>query len=434
MASNHRTFRQRTNHALSRSSIEALLQELDNDIEDLAALLSSAQPTKSNSTPALLPDGIRMEVTRCNNIKNFALDLYQALGMVCREHSEHRFALSLSSTSARQRAEFTLMYKQPLGHKPHEGPPKVYNTRFVHLKIESAVAAVPPDVREPVHVADSSIQSEFLRTQKRHRERSPRPKKLQKMARKVAFQTTDVSQATAPSTHEHRSSYLSSDLYNFCAKQDFCDHIRGLLDNLHTTYQPIGYLDCVAGTKHMLYLKLLDPPMGADPRREKVQPLTQLLNASAVYQSRYLQIPIQQRARIGKQLATALLQYNSTPWLTNSLSSQHLLVDCDDADGDGEREDDSYLDVSIKSMQDQINDYAEGSTAQISPSQQTFNLGVMLLELALHKPLQEMRRMRDTVPSSEAATNYRTADRLQRRVAQQAGSQFAMVVGRCIHW
>jgi len=183
----------------------------------------------------------------------------------------------------------------------------------------------------------------------------------------------------------------------------------------------------------MLYPKLVDPAVGAISQTARVQPLMQLFSTAKSSQHRSLQISIRQRARIGRQLATALLQYNSTPWLINSLSSQHLLVDCSDPNGGNE--DDSYLDVSVRSSHDdRLNRLANGPTEHTISSQQTFDLGVMLLELALQKPLHELKRMRDSVPNSDTATDYRTADRVQRRIARQAGSQFAMVVGRCLHW
>jgi len=180
-----------------------------------------------------------MAVTRCNNIKSLALDLYQALGMVCREHPEHRFALSLSTTSARQRAEFNLMYTQPSPLRPNEAPRRVYGTRSVRLKIESAMTdIVQQNVCETSHEADATIQSEFLKTQKRHRGPSPPPKKLQK-ARKVVFETAAVLHPSTLRVDARRYPYAHSALNNFCMKQDCCHHLRDLPGGLHTTNQPM---------------------------------------------------------------------------------------------------------------------------------------------------------------------------------------------------
>lgn len=237
------------------------------------------------------------------------------------------------------------------------------------------------------------------------------------------------------------------ELPNFCHNHDFCAYIKNLASSGLAESLPLGYFDRLGSSKHIVYLHTGSEIRGAGEhdhqaqyRRHALSSIRDMLQSSGESQT----ISRRDLVRVAKQLAMAVLQYNTTPWLESSWDSDHILLERGDdavqvfgseaenppASADSS---DSYLDVSIRKMDDPtaLNRLNATSRTMIR-NPILFRLGVMLLELAYAQPLRDMQRPQDIDPHNDYNTDYYTAERLQQRVSTQMGPVFAEIVRKCI--
>lgn len=95
-------------------------------------------------------------------------------------------------------------------------------------------------------------------------------------------------------------------------------------------------------------------------------------------------------------------------------------------------EDEPYLDVAVTASD--VNPgrmLLESSDPQIIENSFLFRLGVLLLELAFEKPLQELRNS-DDERDGPAIADFNTAMRTRTEVASIFGQPYAKIVGQCL--
>lgn len=66
-------------------------------------------------------------------------------------------------------------------------------------------------------------------------------------------------------------------------------------------------------------------------------------------------------------------------------------------------------------------------------NQLLFRLGVMLLEIAFQKPLDEMKETTDADGQDDSNADFWAADRLRHQVSACLAPRYAEVVRKCIH-
>jgi hypothetical protein len=222
-----------------------------------------------------------------------------------------------------------------------------------------------------------------------------------------------------------------AELENLCASSNFCDRLQKFMNKAQPSTQAIGFLHLPGDSKHLVYI---DAKTQLAMQGPGTSTLTTLCNALREQRLDGMSgLSLTSRIGVARQLATAVLQFQSTQWLGNSWGSQRVLLS---HAGTGD-EDDIGSQVFISAQIDGPNGSLVRAQSLHSPivvrNQLLFNLGVLLLELTFQKPLVEMIKETDMNSAHAGNTEFLTADRLSRQVSPHMGPRYAEVVKKCIH-
>jgi hypothetical protein len=196
----------------------------------------------------------------------------------------------------------------------------------------------------------------------------------------------------------------------------------------------IGYLEHTSKTKHLIYLK------GQEPQTEQYvdvpsRSLAQLLLLNQEGSGENCGIAQGERLRLSRKLATAVLQFYSTPWLRNTWSSSDVLFQRHQPSTIGQIEDlkEPFVDVSVRELTTATSGTQPTPCYPFAPNDFLFGLGVMLLELAYQKPLKSMQKACDVANSlDERHTLFFTAKRMSRLVSAKSGPRYGEIVRKCL--
>ena len=142
-----------------------------------------------------------------------------------------------------------------------------------------------------------------------------------------------------------------------------------------------------------------------------------------------LNIPVEERLRVASHLASGVLCFISTPWLSSGWSSKNIHV----------FQNGVFLDGLPALGSPFFCPYAAPSmgkssipTTRPTVSSAPFSdLGIVLLELAFSAPLRDLELSEDTISSSDSHIHSLTLTRLSQTVSRQLGSRYARVVQKC---
>ena len=145
-------------------------------------------------------------------------------------------------------------------------------------------------------------------------------------------------------------------------------------------------------------------------------------------------IPQIYRLRIAKTLATAVLQFHGTPWLTDTWESEKILFN-KASQGDWQSYAPSpHLLVRVatdSNLMESLNNI--GIMASIVPNVTLFNLGVILLELAYGIPFRSLLLPDENDITRDATfTRFNAARRLASSVGAYFGAGYAELVRKCL--
>jgi len=143
--------------------------------------------------------------------------------------------------------------------------------------------------------------------------------------------------------------------------------------------------------------------------------------------------------QLARQLATAVLQFHTTPLLKSSWRS-------DDVVFFGLSENDLHKRLTIMSphLNVQVKDDSEGqpltrttsnhcSWSGLAGNPYLFGLGVILIELAYQVPFRSLRNEEDLVNGVEDEyTDFRTAERISVQIGNGLGRTYGRIVRRCL--
>ena len=142
-----------------------------------------------------------------------------------------------------------------------------------------------------------------------------------------------------------------------------------------------------------------------------------------------LNIPVEERLRVASHLASGVLCFISTPWLSSGWSSKNIHV----------FQNGVFLDGLPALGSPFFCSYAAPSMGKSSipttrppvSSAPFSDLGIVLLELAFSAPLRDLELSEDTISSSDSHIHSLTVTRLSQTVSRQLGSRYARVVQKC---
>ena len=228
---------------------------------------------------------------------------------------------------------------------------------------------------------------------------------------------------------------LPPNLPNLTLNHNFCTHLRSSCDP--RTCQDglcIGLLEDSAEWRLPVY-STRGP---ASCHKQGHNNLSTMLVSDCGQSSKLDRIPIVQRLQYAKLLSQATLNYFATPWMQSPWSSKDIIV-YDPAAASAVssktlQEAELFVNVSVRDL---TSDNAERSITFDPPfihNATLFNLGVVLLELAHERPIQEMCIESDNLPGlPPAMTDCFAAFRQAKEVTSCLGPKFSDIVRKCLY-
>lgn len=420
-----KNFRKRIKYAFKEANIEAGLGVLREKTQDLITLVNLSEPRVPQRADRSGISLTQKEVDRYSRINMTAANLYQALGHACTKHTDHQVHLSLETVhSDAAQIQFTLAFSRlSIGSLASQ---MNNSTKSAWLTVESSISG---------RLEPSLEQDSLLKTQlslKRALDDKPPDKKLRKQCKlvrkSVHFELPpEVGKVVKPVSMIPSP----SDLENLCARNNFCDRLQKFVTAAQPCKEAIGFLHLSGESKHLLYID------------SKAQLITHGLAPSALTslfnvlknEPRDDASEFSLRSRIGlaRQLATAILQFQSTPWLGETWRSQKVLISRNQQDAKASDISQAFISAQIEGPNSSLERAQSLPSPLIVRNRLLFGLGVMLLELAFQKPLVEMIKDSDMDATHTGNTEFLTADRLSRQVSSHMGPRYAEVTKKCIH-
>ncbi|PMD42142.1 hypothetical protein L207DRAFT_564528 [Hyaloscypha variabilis F] len=445
----------RLKFSFSESRLEKTLEDLRNLNQDFRTLAAQTnkldgvrQLPMSSSNSSLRTENEAVKDYRL--VRTASAQLHQALEQACKIHEKHT-------------AHFRLESKNVTIDRPG-GPIVRFNMAFAHCSSRA------PITLEPVWIAVDSTFSEALsaspqkaRTKSQQeaqdrlvelsgalkRENStscPSPVKRVK-GRTVRFDTTASSAArpgmtttrttTTTTTTFLRSFLTDSTLPDFCIQRDFCKQLEGYGPN--TLFdQYIGFLEKSGPYKHLVCFA---PPITTTSSRQSFS-LSQIIHTVSKnpHADHFLQY---ERLRLGRQLASAVLQFHATPMLKDSWCSDDVVFFGTDASSTAITS--PHLSVQlgkINSIHSEKRLWAENTaktaltTHPFIRNPYLFTLGIILIELARQAPLSALREQHEVArdgPTYESKFSaFEVADRVSKNLGSSLGASYAKVVRKCL--
>lgn len=428
--------------SLSESQLEKTLEDLRKLNQDFRTL--AGQTTKLDDTRQVSPSSCTppprtdKAVQDCRLVRTASAHLHQALERACQMHEEHSAHFRLES--------------QHVTIEQHGFPLVRFNMAFAHCSrgvpttLEPVWIAVDSTFDEP---SPGSPQKSRAKAQQEAQEQlnglsnalkrenstpcSPPVKRIR--AKTVRFNTTascndrSTTTTTTTTTATLITSFLAGPaLPDFCVQHDFCKHLQ--------KYGPktpinkyIGYFEKSGPYKHLVYFA---PPITTSPSRQSFS-LTQIIHKmsqSSSHADHFLQ---HERLRLARQLASAVLQFHTTPMLKDSWRSDDVVFF--GADAESTTLTSPHLNVQV-GKSNQIKS-SENSTALDTNlfvrNPYLFGLGIILIELARQAPLSTFRERSELSNTQESQfSDFVIADRVSKSLGSSLGVSYAKVVRKCI--
>lgn len=351
--------------------------------------------------------------------------VYEVLATACKLHTNHHAHFSLRpqyhTSKTVTEIKFQIAYRH-LSRQQAQGSQDVL-WFVVESVLTGTVSTIPrllsPDplaqrMKRPGSPTLVSIQGTIQTTQKRVKFRTPSPDPIPRCR-----SPTTVS-PTAP---------VIPDLGTI---HDFCTHLRACCRNAHSNGACIGWLENSPQWKHRV-LQSRGPKERAT--QKGAETLTTLLSYTTRGSSAHQGLTILQRLQLAKLLATATLDFHSTPWMQSYWKSDDIfLYDVDTSMGRAVvKEPEAFVEVPVNQQTCKTPSQLPDALAPFVRNSTLFNLAVILLELAYEKPLYDMIDPSDAKFGMPATTiNYYAALRLSKEVAAQLGPRYAQIVEQCL--
>jgi hypothetical protein len=417
--------------AFSQSRLQESMVTLKELMECLGTLRSQMERNEQRRPTSRPSAQARQVIEQFALVQTTSQNLYDALRSACTKHTQHQahFSLQPVPVPRAHQVRFSVGFRQAVA-------PAAASKQTIWFTVESSTKPTP-------NACLSSTESEALaiigQSIKRGRtSSSPPPQEQPSKLRKkcIRFQLPSTPTSSSPTiTCKTLESPHDPPLSNLCSHSNFCNHLQNFLNR--PVAQPeccIGYLEQSSGSKHLIYVK------GQEVQAERCvdvpsSSLAELLSQHQAGSDETHGIAQGERLRLSRKLATAVLQFYSTPWIRNSWSSSDVLFQLQSPPSLGQIEElkEPFVDVSVRDMTVATSGGQPTTCYPFAPNDFLFGLGVMLLELAFQKPLRSMQQPCDVASSQdERHTLFFTAKRMSRLVSAKSGSRYGEIVRKCL--
>lgn len=358
------------------------------------------------------------DVQKYQTIGKASRQVYEALGKACNKHSEHV-------------AHFRVEVEHFVFN---ESAPQVkFSMAFTHMELASSTGsgdtiwflidstlthetAIPSDKRD-------IYLDELGRTLKRQFDADAR----QTPRKSVKFQTPGPEPVPSPPL------VIASDAFSSktCMKRDFCDDLRRCFREPRKANVCVGILQNTDKCKHYVY----PSPLTIDSQPCRPISLGQLIR-SASRPGLVGNIPVHERLGLAKNLAVAVLQYHSTPWLRLSWRSDDILFfGASETTQMQELPNLSapHLRAKVKGPHGQLSHASTIPVQRLARNPILFSLGVVLLEIAHAASLESLKQSNDLTNGQEDRyTEFFTARRLAKSKQSVMGITYHNIVEQLV--
>lgn len=218
------------------------------------------------------------------------------------------------------------------------------------------------------------------------------------------------------------------DLVNLCMNKNFCAKLSERWQRPSSLDECVGYLSSLSGHKQLVYITKECRQSQARHAISLERLLTSVMKTSPVRYMLHLE-----RLRFARILATAVLQFHSTPWLKDGWWRSENV--CIRGRSDAIELLDPFVELPIRAADEKT----ASSTQDILPfcNPLLFGLALLLIELVYRKPLSKM-----IIPCLDGASGRRSkvesefyaAKRLIAAVDAKIFPAYKRVVERCLFW
>ena len=406
--------------SFSKSRLDQNINALRTHNDNLRTLSSQ---TRTRATPmtnfqSKAFRGSRKDVQKYQTIGKASQQVYEALGKACNKHSKH-----------------TAHFRVEVEHFVfNESAPQVkFSMAFSHMTLAGSTGSGDPiwflvdstlidETATPSNKKDVNLD-ELGRTLKRQFDddasRIPR--------KSVKFQTPGPEPAPNPRL------VIASDAFSSknCTKRDFCDDLRRCFREPRKANVCVGILENTDKCKHYVY----PSPLTLERQPRRPISLGQLIKSTS-RSGLVGDIPVHERLGLAKNLAVAVLQYHSTPWLRVSWRSDDIFFFS--ADGTSQIQElpnlsAPHLSAKVMGPHEQLSCASTLQVQTMARNPILFSLGVVLLEIAHAASLESLKQDIDLTNGQEDRyTEFFTARRLAKSKRSVMGIRYHNIVEQLV--
>ena len=376
-----------------------------------------ASPQQNDSAMNIY--NVNHEIEKFQRVQHASQVLHDALSRACNLHSEHAVQLCLLAKCISDgrdicKTRFTLTFSRI--ESPSDASPE-------NDKIKSSQSAKPCDM---IWLEIESVTGSHGKMRE-DRERPPLNDISQcpNQEKSVAPSSTNIATSSTSLAQVHPRNPEPENYQNLCM------HLSQI--SVGTAGSYVYTLEQIHGCKHFVH-----GPVSKSGSRSFIS-LAQLITQGPGEKAS-TELPQYQRLSHAKALTLAVLQFHTTPWLSESWKSDNVFFSGSSEGGSQRPQGDAvpHLNATVPPAKNMARSSSSTATPSISPASVVpnlllFDLGVMLLELAYNAPFQALRQQGALLEyASTAVADFTAALGLADQVGVFLGAGFAAIVKKCL--
>ena len=351
--------------------------------------------------------------------------VYEALGRACTKHTEHQAHFCVEVEQAKITNDRNAQIKFSMGYTQMTLAGSADQSDLIWFAVDSTSGdAVDPGSFD-ITTGHNDTLNQSVKGQIEPASGAPK-KKTQK---RVRFQSASLASAcTSPtsSTTTLAGAFLSND----SMRKDFCDVIRRRLREPLQASECVGVLENTDRCRSFVYPS---PNKCCRQMRQAIS-LGQVISSVSNRQT-VDGLALHDRLRLAKVLATAVLQYHSTPWLRLSWRSEDVYFFGNElaSSQDVPSIKSPHLNVKVKGPCEQLARASAFPPHTLARNPLLFSLGVVLLEIAYTSTIDNLQRSIDLHNGGENGyTEFFAARRLAKSAKTDMGSTYRKIVEKVV--
>ena len=410
--------------SFSKSRLDRNIAALRIHNHDLRVLFGQVQTRAASvtSVQSKVFRGSRNDVQKYQTIRKASRQVYEALCKACNKHTEHmaHFRVEVEHFVSQEESAPQVKFSMAFTHMTLTGPTGWGDPIWFLVDSTLSDEAATPSGEKAVNL------DELGKTLKRQFEAaaSQIPRETKK---RVRFQSP------VPPPVSSSPVMIASDAFSSenCMKRDFCDDLRRCFRKPRKANECVGILENTNKCKHYVY----PSPSALCSVSRKAISLGQLIRSTS-RPGLAGDIPVHERLGLAKNLAIAVLQYHSTPWLRLSWRSEDILFFSTNENTQMQELPNlsaPHLIAKVKGPDGQLSCASTSLRQRMARNPVLFSLGVVLLEIAHAATLESLRQDSDLTNGQEDPyTDFFTARRLARSKQSVMGITYHKIVEQLV--